>query len=220
MPSSTLSLSAANWSARSPAPLWLLIPVKPFQAGKSRLAPVLDAHDRHELNRQLLERTIAIAQATGLFDQIAVISRSHELLALAAAKGLLAIRENGRGLNPAVVQGARVAGAGGAAGLLLLPADLPLLEKDDLGAVCDPWRTGRADAVLTPSHDGGTSALLTPLPPPFTFAYGKQSFRRHQALIQRAGLQLAIVARPRLAADLDTPADWTLLQPSLAPVSE
>lgn len=219
MPSSTLSLSAANRSALSPAPLWLLIPVKPFQAGKSRLAPVLGAHDRHELNRQLLERTIAIAQTTGLFDQIAVISRSHELLALATAKGLLAVQENGRGLNPAVVQGARAAGAGGAAGLLILPADLPLLEKDDLGAVCEPWRTGRADAVLTPSHDGGTSALLTPVPPPFAYAYGKQSFHRHQALIRRAGLRLAIVERPRLAADLDTPADWTLLQPSLMPVS-
>jgi 2-phospho-L-lactate guanylyltransferase len=195
-----------------------LIPVKPFQAGKSRLAPVLGAHDRHELNRQLLERTIAVAQATRLFDQIAVISRSHELLALAAAKGLLAIQENGRGLNPAVTQGVRVAGTGGAAGLLLLPADLPLLEKDDLGAVCEPWRSGRADAVLTPSHDGGTSALLTPVPPSFAFAYGKQSFSRHQTLIQRAGLRLAIVERLRLAADLDTPADWTLLQPALTSV--
>ena len=180
---------------------------------------MLGAHDRHELNRQLLERTIAVAQAAGLFDQIAVISRSHELLALAAAKGLLAIQENGRGLNQAVMQGAGVAGAGGAAGLLLLPADLPLLEIDDIGAVCDPWRTGRADAVLTPSHDGGTSALLTPVPPPFAFAYGKQSFRRHQALIQRAALRLTVVARPRLAADLDTPADWTMLQPLLTPVS-
>jgi 2-phospho-L-lactate guanylyltransferase (CobY/MobA/RfbA family) len=59
---------------------------------------------------------------------------------------------------------------------------------------------------------------LTPVPPSFAFAYGKQSFRRHQTLIQRAGLRLAIVERLRLAADLDTPADWTLLQPALTSV--
>ena len=83
----------------------------------------------------------------------------------------------------------------------VLHADLPLLRPEDLVAV---WEAD-APAVLAPSRDGGTSLFCGS--GPMRFSYGPGSFPRHLARAPDA----AIVSRPGLALDLDTPADLATL---------
>jgi len=63
---------------------------------------------------------------------VVVVSRDRALLADAEAEGAWGLLETTPGLNPALTQAAHFAGDRGATGLLVLPADLPLLTAHDL----------------------------------------------------------------------------------------
>ena len=80
-------------------------------------------------------------------------------------------------------------------------ADLPLLEESDVLALVDGADT---DAVVAPSIDGGTNAILGHSP--IDFAYGPGSFARHLHRL-RARSPVSVVVRRGLALDLDSPSD-------------
>jgi 2-phospho-L-lactate guanylyltransferase len=95
--------------------------------------------------------------------------------------------------------------------MLLVMADLPYLATDDIAALIDAGR--RNAVVIAEAKDGGTNALL--LRPPtaldFSFASHRPSAALHAEQAHRAGLEPAIVRRPGLARDIDTPADLAAL---------
>jgi 2-phospho-L-lactate guanylyltransferase len=186
---------------------WLIVPVKPFDKAKSRLAGVLPDATRAELSAQLLEQTLRIAVATDLFAQIAVVSRDPAALTAAAALGAIGLVENLADLNGALAQACGYAHASGADAALLLPADLPRLRQQDLVEVVEAFLSHPHTVVLAPSRDGGTNALMLPLPTPFPFAFGPDSHCVHRALATAAGYTTTVVNSPTLAFDLDSPAD-------------
>jgi hypothetical protein len=55
--------------------LWAIVPVKPLQRGKSRLAAALDPAERAGLNRVLLERTIRTLMDSEEVEEVLVVSR-------------------------------------------------------------------------------------------------------------------------------------------------
>lgn len=247
--------------------LWLLIPVKPFRESKSRLAPVMDVGERAALSRQLLEESLALAQQSGLFAGILVVSRDQTALSIARRAGVGSLDETGlrvaggvsaaaqsqfppfmhaggayrqrssalpipaaalddrdaasasfsahdihpeARLNRALTAGQAYAQSLGAAAILVLPADLPLLTLEDLRALVAPLQetdSMRPALVLAPSHDRGTNALLLRPPGVVPFAFGPQSFDRHRALAQAAGCAVSIVHTPSLTYDIDFPED-------------
>ena len=63
--------------------LWLVTPVKPFDESKSRLAAVLSQAERAALSRSLLERTLRLAQDSGRFTGLLVVSRADAALSTA-----------------------------------------------------------------------------------------------------------------------------------------
>lgn len=81
----------------------------------------------------------------------------------------------------------------------IVHADLPLVSSADLAAVFEAARDGCA---IAPSYDGGTN-VLAHRGDDLRFAYGPGSFHRHLAAAPGA----AVVIRPGLAFDLDTPED-------------
>jgi 2-phospho-L-lactate guanylyltransferase len=81
-------------------------------------------------------------------------------------------------------------------------ADLPLLTPQDLDAIRHAAGAG-GRIVLSPSHNGGTSAIAGSTPT-FPFRYGPGSFRRHLATV---GGDVRVVVRRGLAVDVDQPGD-------------
>lgn len=190
--------------------LWLVVPVKPFGEGKSRLAGVLDPAARSGLSRSLLGRTLTTASATGLFVAVLVVSRDAAVRRFARTLGALTLREQGRDLNLALDQASRQVQQHGAAAMLVLPADLPGIAATDLEMIC---RLGleAADVVLSPSHDGGTNALFMRLPPLLPFMFGPDSFIHHRRSAEGSGCRVAVYYSPSVSFDVDQPADLALL---------
>jgi len=186
---------------------WLIIPVKPFDQAKSRLAAVLPDPERVALSAQLLEHTLRVATGTSLFEQIVVVSHDSAALAVAARFGAVRLVETLAGLNAAATQACNHANAAGADAVLLLPSDLPRLCAEDLQEVVDAFSSHSPTVVLAPSRDGGTNALMFPLPAPFTLAFGANSHHTHRILASAAGCTVVEVHRATLAFDLDSPAD-------------
>jgi len=194
----------------TPFALWLIIPVKPFGEGKSRLAALLSPELRAELSQRWLTHVLTTAVSWGHFAGIAVISRADAVLAVASELGAMPIVERGDDLNAALTQACEVVTAASAEAVLALPSDLPLLTGADLDELYAQALLGEG-VVLAPSRDGGTNALLTRPPQAVPYAFGVASANRHRALAAAAGLRCLVYHSPTLALDIDHPEDLLLV---------
>jgi 2-phospho-L-lactate/phosphoenolpyruvate guanylyltransferase len=175
--------------------------------GKGRLAPILSYVERRDLNEFFLRRTIKIAGEFPGIQRTAVISDADDTLTLARELGIYTIRQtDGCGLNHAVTQGAGELYAHGARGLLILPIDLPFLQKHDL---CEIAALGRQhEVVICPDkYSVGTNAIFFSEPTPMRFSFGPGSYLQHQRETQRCGLIPHLYYNPRIARDIDLPED-------------
>lgn len=192
-----------------PYTLWLIIPVKPFGEGKSRLASMLSTDLRAEFSRRWLTHVLEIATTWGQFAGMAVVSRDAAVLEVGRAYGALPVVEVGDDLNAALRQAGASVAAAGAQGVLVLPSDLPLLTLDDLDALQELAAQGNG-VIIAPSHDEGTNALLLRPPDAIPYAFGVGSFARHLALANAAKLPSHVYRSPTLALDIDRPEDLLL----------
>jgi 2-phospho-L-lactate guanylyltransferase len=137
-----------------------------------------------------------------------VVSACADASDVARAQGVAVLEESeSGGLNAAATLGARHAAAGGAASVLILPCDLPLLDALALDALAHDCQ--RADVTIAPDESGaGTNALVVPAAPPFEFGFGEASFERHTRAAAERGLTVAVHRSPGFAFDVDTPEDY------------
>ena len=185
-----------------------MLPVKDLQDAKHRLAGVLSATERRQLFAAMLEDVLTALAASAGLAGILVVTRDPEALRLAARYGArVLVEEENRGHTAASRLGARVLAADGAPGMVQLPADLPLLTPDDIGALLAVH--GEAPAVtLSPSRDQrGTNAAVCSPPDLLPLRFGDDSFSPHLRRANALGIEPQIVRRPGLALDIDTPAD-------------
>jgi 2-phospho-L-lactate guanylyltransferase len=187
--------------------LHVLIPCKPLARGKSRLAPVLGAAERHALCAALLRRTLGGALGLVPAARCHLLSADEEAAAQAAALGVATIADPGRGLNAALRHGRdALRRDAGAAALLILPIDLPRLTAGALRAFVET----DADVVVAPDRRGrGTNALYlaSGAAARLDFHFGEGSFAAHRRAAAQAGLRCAVFADAALAFDIDLPAD-------------
>ena len=76
--------------------LWAIVPVKPLRRGKSRLAGTLSEDERTELNRSLLQNTLKTFADLREVEEVLVISRDPQALAIARQHGARTVREDGQ----------------------------------------------------------------------------------------------------------------------------
>ena len=199
----------------TPSDLWVVIPVRGIAAGKSRLAGVLDPAARARLNRQLLERTLrTVAGWSGELARCAVVSACPETLAIAGRFGAVPVEEGSgsAGLNAALTRGAAYAAGCGAQSVLVLACDLPHLTEAALAAMAEAAATRRVLVIAPDRHGNGTNALLSSARERVDYRFGEGSCAAHVALAHERGWKVALVRRPELEFDLDTPDDlarWT-----------
>lgn len=192
-----------------------LIPVRSLTSGKSRLAGALEDDQRSDLIGAMLGDVIAAAIGSGVVDRVIVISPDEAVLSLAGQlnRELVTLRQEPEspGLVAALDQGRAFATDRGAAAMLILFGDLPLLGTIDVRAmvasvapvVISPDRHGRGtNALLLRSGQGSSDALGQ-----FQFRFGEESFQRHLAEADRLALTAATVVTAGTSLDVDTPAD-------------
>lgn len=184
-------------------PSWIaaeavLVPVKRFSEAKGRLAGALSPERREELARRMAAQVIRSAGSL----PVAVVCDDRDVAGWARNLGALVIWEPGRGLNGAVHEGVLRLGEAGARRVVVAAGDLPL--ADDLGWVA---RFDGVTIIPDRRHDG-TNVLAVPADGRFRFSYGPGSFLRHlQAARSLGTVPVRVVNAPRLAWDVDVPAD-------------
>jgi 2-phospho-L-lactate guanylyltransferase len=206
-----------------------ILPIRSRDAAKTRLGLALDPEERDVLVVGMLAQTIhvlahwapckAVHVVTADSSLVDVIAK--RLVASSAAVPVRVVRDPGMGLNGALAAGRLSAQKAGATAVLMLPADLPLLNLESLDGLLVA-----ADATLAAGNGApvvvmcaadartGTNALL--LSPPDVIAphFGPQSFEAHLRAAAIADASVQIVDDPRLGFDLDTPDDLERLEPS------
>lgn len=193
--------------------LWAIVPVKPLRRGKSRLAGTMDDSEREDLNRLLLERTIKTLIEIKEVEEVLVVSRDLSALALARDLGARTVQEDGApSLNTALRRATIVAQVYASRGVLVIPADLPLLTAGDVAALLRRAADPPAVVIAPDRHRRGTNALLLAPADLIEYDFGGHSFSRHCERARRAGARLEIVELPSLGLDLDLPEDLELVR--------
>lgn len=180
--------------------IWAVIPARPSGEGKTRLAGVLGEAERADLAGAMLAHVVAAAQAARNVARVLVLGA--EQAGLPGSPAFLA--DPGGGLNPAVQSALAQADAGR---VVFVAGDLPLVTPRDIELLAAAPEGSLA--IAPDRHGTGTNALSLPLPQArdFAFAFGPDSFARHQAEAQRLGLPMEAIHSPGLARDIDEPAD-------------
>ncbi len=196
--------------------LWAIVPVKPLRRGKSRLAQVLSVEERKDLNRRLLAHTVDTLAAIPEIEHVLVVSRDPEALALAREHGARTVQENGSpGLNLALARATIIAKNYTTRGVLIVPADLPLITPEDVNSMLG--RVGEPPVVVV-SPDRrrqGTNALLVCPVGLIEYDFGTGSFQRHCNRALKAGARLEVCELPSLALDVDIPEDLDIVGQAL-----
>ncbi len=209
-------------SRLDPAGTWAIIPIRGLERAKSRLAGPLDAEERLDLVSRLLGRAIEAASGSPRIAGTIVVSSDPAALEVARAAGAIPVGDEGHGLNPALELGRNEAIARGATTIVILPADLPWLDRHTLEAAlgsADATTGGARFVALVPDRHGtGTNVLILAPPSVIDFAFGPGSRAEraeHGARAHAAGATYAELGGP-LDIDLDTPDDLVLIE-GLAP---
>ncbi len=193
--------------------LWAIVPVKPLRRGKSRLAGTLNENERTELNRALLQHSLETLSGVSGVDEVLVVSRDPNALAIAREHGARTVQEDGAPhLNTALKRATVVAQVYATQGVLILPADLPLVTREDIQTLLDRAVKPPVVVIAPDRHGKGTNALVIAPAGLIEYDFGENSFQRHCERVKQAGARLEIVELPSLGLDLDEPEDFELVK--------
>jgi len=184
-------------------PVWALVPLKPPEEAKSRLAPLLGPAERADFARHMARDVLAALLSARALAGIALLAADDR--AAAVADGLpcrLLVDEQPGDLCASLVAAARRLGADGAATALIVPADLPALTGADVDALLAAHRGGVS--VAAAARDGGTNGLVLTPPGAIPCLFGPDSAARHLAAAHERGLVATRCTLPGFARDIDT----------------
>ena len=193
--------------------IWAIVPVKPLRRGKSRLAGTLSEDERAELNQSLLQHTLQTLTDIKELEQVLVVSRDPHALTIARQHGARTVREDGQPqLNTALTRATVIAKVHATRGVLILPADLPLISREDVLTLMEKAIDPPVVVIAPDRHGKGTNALLISPSGLIEYDFGEDSFQRHCERAKQAGARLEIVDLPSLGLDLDLPEDLEIIR--------
>ncbi len=193
--------------------VWAIVPVKPLRRGKSRLAGILSEDERALLNYSMLNNTLKVLREVPEIEATLVISRDPSALSLARAHKARTVQEDGSPeLNAAIRRATIVAQAYAANGVLILPADLPLISSADLGVFLSHIGHPPEMVIAPDRREDGTNALFISPPGLVEYSYGPGSFQRHLLQAEKFGIKHTICRLPSFGLDLDIPEDLEILK--------
>lgn len=193
-----------------------MLPIRSNDAAKTRLGLALDPEERDVLVLGMFASTLRVLAGWPSCRRVHVVTSDY-MVTDVVARGLssvVTVSDPGTGLNDALRAGRDAAVAAGATAVLMLPADLPLLETASLDRLLNAADAtiaagnGQPVVVIAPADARtGTNALL--LAPPLIIEphFGPESFEAHLRAASAAEASVQIIDDPLLGFDLDTPDD-------------
>ena len=193
--------------------LWAIVPVKPLRTAKSRLSAVLTRDEREILSQQMLINTLDLLREVKEIERTLVVSRDTKALSIARKHGARTVTENGAPeLNNALARATVVAQQYDISGVLVIPADLPLMRIDDVEKLISKATDPPVVVIAPDRHGRGTNALLSSPPSLIEYDFGIDSFERHVARAKASGVRIVICKNPSIGLDVDLPEDLEYLR--------
>ena len=194
------------------ARVWVVVLVKDFGDAKHRLRTALQPEQRRELARENAQLALAAAAAGDHVLAVCGSERAAELARQAGAEVLLEASPSGQ--NPAARLGLAYAMSRGAGAVLLLSSDLPLVNLPTVaGMLASASRLAPPAVVAAPATGrGGTNALYLCPPDAIDLHFGNESLVEFERDAVARGARFQLYQSPRLALDLDEPADLAELR--------
>jgi len=188
--------------------LYSITPVRMLSNGKSRLSSVLSPSQREHLSKTMLSEVLSKIQSSKITKGMLVVSPDQEVIKIASDFGAHGIKEEAEyGVNAAVEKGIEYALKNRADSIVVLPADLPRLNTEDLVSLVAAVEEDPT-VVMTPSNRlDGTNALLMKPPAVMNLHYDQDSFRSHVLEAIEQNVRLKTVLRNGLMSDLDDQTD-------------
>lgn len=171
-----------------------MVSLKAKRARKGRLAPRLDPEGRIGFSELMAAHVLACLAACSEIDRVLLLSPEPP-----AWPEITWRRDERRGLNGELKA---LRDRERDTDLLVIHADLPLLSLQDVDALLAA-AVSPGLAIASDRHQTGTNALAMRAGRTIDFAFGPDSLARHLAQAPQA----AMVRRPGLMLDVDTPED-------------
>ncbi|MCC6905899.1 MAG: 2-phospho-L-lactate guanylyltransferase [Anaerolineae bacterium] len=191
---------------------WTIVPVKPLNRAKSRLAGILTPEQREALSAEMFRNTLDTLNKVQGLRGVLVISRDPKALALARGRGVQTVMEAGAPeLNASLTRATQVVMAWNAIGVLVVPSDIPFLRAEDIEAMINLAISDLNCAVIAPDRRReGTNVLLLRPPHLIPYQYGRNSFALHAQAARQVGAAVHVYESDMLALDIDVPQDLEL----------
>jgi 2-phospho-L-lactate guanylyltransferase len=187
--------------------IFAVVPVKDTRRAKQRLAQMLSETMRQELVlamfRDVLDTLTKVSELAGIM----VVTEDTEVTRIARAYQVrVSIQGACDGHTGAVTAASRQLAAEGL-GMMAMPADIPLVTPSDVRSVLLSHDKAPSFTIV-PSHDlKGSNAIVCTSADAVPLQYGPDSFYSHLGAAKLAGIMPCVVMKPRIALDIDTPAD-------------
>jgi 2-phospho-L-lactate guanylyltransferase len=104
-------------------------------------------------------------------------------------------------------------------GVLVLPADLPLISPQDVETLISKADQPPVVVIAPDRRRSGTNALLAIPPGLIEYDFGPDSFQRHLDRAEQAGVRVEVCELPSLGLDVDIPEDLEILRQEKSPIS-
>ena len=184
-----------------------VVPMKPLNRSKTRLASVLSEQQRADLSLSMFSRVIAAANAA--LGMVWVVGGDDAVRLAAEGLGADWREDPGSDLNDSLSIAFDEACKKGLSPIYL-PADLPFVTAADIERIVQASGNGKTLTLSPAQQDGGTNAMLIPQCLSFPPLLGKDSFRLHKRQATSRGIPYAVCLSEGLGLDLDTPDDLAL----------
>lgn len=189
--------------------IWAIVPIKPLNRAKSRLAEVLDPPARQRLALGMLLHNLKVLTGSTKIKGVLVISRDMKALSAArAVGGVQTLQESGTPeLNNALQRACRMLMSWRASATLILPADVPLVTLEDVEQIIELGRYNHTVVIAPDKHRDGTNAIFSRPPDLIDYAFGAGSYQRHMQAAELVGAEVKTYVSERLSLDIDSPDD-------------
>lgn len=185
-----------------------IVPLKDRQHAKQRLASVLSPEERAGFAWAMAEDVLATLAAVPGLAGIVLVTRDQGAASLAARFGARVLADpDDCGINAAVVLAERMLVGAGKTGMLVVPADVPLISPAEVEAVCLAHGTATGVTIVPALVDMGTNGLVCSPVDAICPQFGPGSYFRHRDAALDAGLQPRILPLPGWSRDIDRPED-------------
>lgn len=193
-----------------------ILPMKPAAEAKSRLEEDVSPSLRAALAEAMFTDVLTALGRSRSLTAVIVVTADEVMARTGEAHGAVIVDDGGAANHSeAAVIGARAAAKAGAARVLMVPGDCPLIDHAEVDALlANP--TEDSVVVIPDRHGEGTNALLVSPPESFVPSFGPGSRERHLRLADERGLTASVADVASLALDVDSPEDLAELKVALA----